>query len=57
MPPAIDRSIKGKVIQEWLAGYSRYKIAIDNNVGEGTVSGIVSGFKVGLDTAEFDSFI
>jgi DNA-binding CsgD family transcriptional regulator len=41
MPPAIDRSIKTKVIQEWLAGHSRYKIAIDNNIGRSTVSGLL----------------
>jgi hypothetical protein len=31
------------------------KIAIDNNIGEGTVSSIVNNFKVGLDDSEFDS--
>ena len=55
MPPVIDASIKRKVIQEWLSGIPRSKIAIDNNIGEGTVSGIVSDFKIGLDDAEFDS--
>ena len=55
MPPAIDASIKRKVIQQWLAGYSRPKIAIDNSIGEGTVSGIVSEFKIGLGNSEFDS--
>ena len=55
MPPAIDASIKRKVIQQWLSGYSRSKISIDNKIGEGTVSGIVSEFKIGLDDAEFDS--
>jgi hypothetical protein len=55
MPSAIDASIKRKVIRQWLAGDSRSKIAIDNNVGEGTVSAIVSEFKIGLDAAEFDS--
>jgi hypothetical protein len=55
MPPAIDAIIKRKVIQQWLSGESRSKIAIDNNIGEGTVSGVVSDFKVGLDKSEFDS--
>ena len=55
MPPPIDASIKRKVIQEWLSGIPRSKIAIDNNIGEGTVSGIVSEFKIGLDNGEFDS--
>ncbi len=55
MPPSIDASIKTIVIQQWLAGDSRAKIAIDNNVGEGTVSNIVNNFKIGLDNSEFDS--
>src|ERR687887_647990 len=55
MPPAIDTSIKRKVIQQWLAGDSRAKIAIDNNIGEGTVSSIVNYYKIDLDDSEFDS--
>jgi hypothetical protein len=55
MPPAIDPTIKRKVIQQWLSGDSRAKIATDNNIGEGTVSGIVGDFKIGLDNSEFDS--
>jgi DNA repair ATPase RecN len=55
MPPVIDALIKRKVIQQWLAGYSRFKIATDNNIGEGTVSSVVSDFKIGLDNSEFDS--
>ena len=55
MPPAIDASIKRKVMQQWLSGFPRDKIAIDNNIGEGTVSSIVNYFKVGLDNSEFDS--
>jgi hypothetical protein len=55
MPAPINASIKRKVIQQWLAGDSRSKIAIDNNIGEGTVSGIVSEFKIGLENSEFDS--
>ena len=37
MPAPIDALIKRKVIQQWLSGDSRPKIAIDNNIGEGTV--------------------
>ncbi|MFL6317059.1 MAG: hypothetical protein ACJ73C_10050, partial [Nitrososphaeraceae archaeon] len=55
MPPAIEASIKSKVIQQWLAGNSRSKIAINNNIGEGTVGSIINYFKIGLDAAEFDS--
>jgi hypothetical protein len=55
MPAPIDEIVKRRVVQQWLAGDSRPKIAIDNNIGEGTVSGIVSEFKIGLDSSEFDS--
>ena len=43
------------MVQEWLSGCPRYKIALDNNIGEGTVSSIINYFKIGLDIAEFDS--
>ena len=51
----INEIIKRQVIQQWLSGESRSKIATDNNIGEGTVSGIVKEFKIGLDHYEFDS--
>jgi hypothetical protein len=55
MPAPIQSSIKTKVIQQWLSGDSRPKIAIDNNIGEGTVGNIINYFKIGLDAVEFDS--
>jgi hypothetical protein len=55
MPAPVEASIKTKVIQQWLSGYSRAKIATDNNIGEGTVGSIVNYFKIGLDDSEFDS--
>src|SRR5919197_5720763 len=55
MAPSIEVSVKRKVIQQWLSGDSRPKIAIDNNIGEGTVGSIVNYFKIGLDNSEFDS--
>jgi hypothetical protein len=55
MPAYIEASIKRKVIQQWSAGDSRPKIASDNSIGEGTVSGIVSEFKIGLDNSEFNA--
>ena len=55
MPASIESSIKRKVIQQWLSGDSRSKIAIDNNIGEGTVGSIVNYLKIGLDQSEFDS--
>ena len=55
MPPPIDEIVKRRVVQEWSSGDSRAKIAINNNIGEGTVSSKVNNFKVGLDNSEFDS--
>jgi hypothetical protein len=55
MLPSIDVQIKRRVVQQWLSGDSRPKIAIDNNVGEGTVDSIINYFKIGLDSAEFDA--
>ena len=55
MPVAIDESIKRKVIQQWITGESRDKIAEDNNIGAGTVSSIIANYKVGLGTLDFDS--
>jgi len=55
MPAPIDGIVKKRVIQEWLSGEVRDKIAVDNNIGEGTVAGIVAEFKIGLDNSEFDS--
>jgi hypothetical protein len=45
MPAAINDQIRKQVIQQWISGDSRDKIAIDNNIGEGTVSGIVNDWK------------
>jgi hypothetical protein len=54
MPASIEASIKRRVFQQWLSGDARAKIAIDNNIGEGTVGSIVNNFKIGLDQSEFD---
>jgi hypothetical protein len=56
MPTPINETTKRRAVQQWLAGDSRPKIAIDNNVGEGTVVlGIINYFKIGLHNSEFDS--
>src|ERR687888_2532502 len=55
MPPSIEPSIKTRVIQQWLSGDPRPKIAVDNDIGEGTVGSIINYFKIGLDSGEFDS--
>jgi hypothetical protein len=55
MPTPIDDIIKKRVVQQWLSGEARDKIASENNIGAGTVTSIVSNYKVGLDTLDFNS--
>jgi hypothetical protein len=55
MPAPIDDIIKKRVVQQWLGGEARDKIAAENNLGAGTVTSIVSNYKVGLETVDFDS--
>jgi hypothetical protein len=55
MPTAIDHSVKTNVIKQWLDGNSRDKIAIDNQIGAGTVSGIINEYKKGIDALEYES--
>lgn len=54
MPAPVDDITTRRVVQEWLSGFPRDKIAIDNDIGEGTVSSIINYFKIGLDQSEFD---
>jgi hypothetical protein len=55
MPSPIEEVIKRRVIEQWLSGEVRDKIAAENNIGAGTVTSIVANYKVGLDTLDFDS--
>jgi hypothetical protein len=41
MPAPINETVKRQVDQQWLRGEARAKIAVDNNIGEGTVSSII----------------
>jgi|ERR671931_383570 hypothetical protein len=56
MPAPLDEQIRRKVIQQWFNGLPRDKIAEDNNIGAGTVSSIISNYKLGLGTLDFASF-
>jgi hypothetical protein len=56
MPATIDKIIKRRVVQQWLAGEAREKIVADNDIGAGTVSIIVDDYKAGLDNFDLDSF-
>ena len=55
MPAAIDRQVKKQVINQWLSGDSRDKIAADNDIGAGTVSNIVNEWKKGVEDSDYDS--
>src|SRR5919198_3656660 len=55
MPPQIDEQIRGNVIRQWISGFPRDTIAQQNNIGAGTVSSIISNYKVGPEELDFDS--
>ena len=55
MPSPIDDFKKRRVIQQWLTGEARDKIASDLEIGNGTVSGIVNDFKNNLQSSDIDS--
>ncbi|HJT49958.1 MAG TPA: hypothetical protein VJ729_17385 [Nitrososphaeraceae archaeon] len=55
MPSAIDELIKRRVMQQWFNGTPRDKIAADNNIGTGTVSGIVNDYKTRLGDSDLES--
>jgi hypothetical protein len=55
MPAPLDGQIRRKVIQQWFNGLPRDKIAAENNIGAGTVSGIVNDFKKNLQNSNIDS--
>jgi hypothetical protein len=55
MPAAIENSVKTNVIKEWLSGNTRDEIAANNEIGAGTVSGIINEWKKRIDAFDFDS--
>jgi hypothetical protein len=42
MPAAINSQVKKRVINQWLSGDSRDRIAADDDIGAGTVSNIIN---------------
>ncbi len=48
MGPSIPHSIKIKVIEEWIQGISRDKIAQNNGIGNGTVTSIIEQSKTNI---------
>ena len=55
MPAAIDTQVKKQVINQWLSGDSRDRIAADNDIGAGTVSNIINEWKKGLADSEYET--
>src|SRR5215813_11608473 len=55
MPGAIDPVIKKQVVNQWLAGDSRDRIAVDNGIGTGTVSNIIDEWKKGVQDSDYES--
>src|SRR5215469_3383463 len=55
MPAAIDPVIKKQVINQWLSGDSRDRIAADNGIGTGTVSNIIDDWKKGVQDSDYES--
>ena len=55
MPAAINEQTRKQVIHQWINGDTRDKIATANEIGEGTVSGIVNDWKKGLEDSEYES--
>jgi hypothetical protein len=52
MPPTLPDNYKSLVIQVWLNGEQRDKIAVDNGLGAGSVTNIVSEWRY-LDAVSF----
>ena len=55
MPTAIDVKVKKQVINEWLTGDSRDRVAANNNIGAGTVTNIINEWKKGVQDSEYQS--
>ena len=45
MKPKVPKSIRERVIKQWLQGTSRDQIAKDNGIGSGTVRTIVNEYR------------
>jgi hypothetical protein len=55
MPAAIDTRVKKQVINQWLSGDSRDRIAADNDIGAGTVSNIINDWKKEVEDSQYES--
>jgi hypothetical protein len=55
MPPLTDEQTRRNVIRDWISGIPRDTIAAQNNIEAGTVTSIISNYKTGLESLDFDS--
>jgi hypothetical protein len=55
MPAAIGSQVKKQVINQWLSGDSRDRIAADNDIGAGTVTNIINEWRKGVEDSEYVS--
>jgi hypothetical protein len=55
MPSAIGSQVKKQVINQWLSGDSRDRIAAANNIGAGTVSNIINEWKKGVEHSDYEN--
>jgi hypothetical protein len=55
MPSTIDSQVKKHVINQWLSGDSRDRIAADYHIGAGTVSNIINEWKKGVQDSDYES--
>ena len=55
MPAAIDKQVKKQVVNQWLSGDSRDRIAADNGIGAGTVTNIINEWKKGVEDSDYES--
>jgi hypothetical protein len=55
MPPLTDEQTRMNVIRQWILGFPRDTTAEQNGIGAGTVTSIVSNYKLELETLDFDS--
>jgi hypothetical protein len=55
MPATIETQAKKQVINQWLIGDRRDKIAADNKIGAGTVSNIINEWKKGVEDSDYES--
>ena len=55
MPSLTDEQTRRNVIRDWISGIPRDSIAVQNNIGAGTVSSIITNYKAGPEELDFDS--